>query len=331
MLQTFADQAVIAIDNVRLINETKEALEQQTAISEILRVISSSPGDVRPMLNAVAERALKLCDAAQSTIVLVEQGELRCVAAYGSTQTLDQGETMPLNRGSVAGRAIIDGVAFQVEDLALESEDEMPVGRELQRRVGHHTALAVPLMREDRAIGAIQLWRMVTKRFNDKQISLVSTFADQAAIAIENVRLFNETKEALEQQTAVAEILRVISSSPTDVQPVLDAIAERAARLCDASSASMYLTEGDALRHLASKGPSPDPVTHVDLLPISDKSVSGRALLERKSIQVSDMLAEGAEYPLSHEIAIAVRPSFRACHSPLPRGTPIRHDPAAEK
>ena len=304
LLQTFADQAVIAIENIRLISETKEALEQQTAISEILRVISSSPGDVRPMLNAVAERALKLCDAAQSTIVLVEQGELRCVAAYGSTQTLDQGETMPLNRGSVAGRAIIDGVAFQVEDLALESEDEMPVGRELQRRVGHHTALAVPLMREDRAIGAIQLWRMVTKRFNDKQVSLVSTFADQAAIAIENVRLFNETKEALEQQTAVAEILRVISSSPTDVQPVLDAIAERAARLCDASSASMYLTEGDALRHLASKGPSPDPVTHVDLLPISDKSVSGRALIERKSIQVSDMLAEGAEYPLSHEIAI---------------------------
>src|SRR5205085_7305336 len=127
--------------------------------------------------------------------------------------------------------------------------------------------------------------------------------ADQAAIAIENVRLFNATKESLEQQTAIAEILRVISSSPTDVLPVLDAIAERAARLCDASAASMYLIEGNALRHLASKGPSPDPVSHVDTLPINRDSISGRALLDRTTIEVADMLAEGAEYPLSHDIA----------------------------
>jgi len=303
LLKTFADQAVIAIQNARLVNETKEGLEQQTAIAEILRVISSSPGDVTPMLNAVAERAMKLCDAAQSTIVLVAGDVLRCAASVGSTGHMQEGEEMPITRGSVAGRAIVDGMSVQIEDLATAPEDEFPIGRELQRRIGHHTALAVPLMRENRAIGSIQLWRMEKRAFTDKQIALVKTFADQAAIAIENVRLFNETKEALERQTAIAEILRVISSSHTDVVPVLDAIAERAARLCDASAASMYLIEGNALRHLASKGPSPDPVSHVDTLPINRDSITGRAVLEQETIQVPDLLAEAAEYPLSRDIA----------------------------
>jgi signal transduction histidine kinase/uncharacterized protein YdeI (YjbR/CyaY-like superfamily) len=318
LVETFARQAAIAIDNVRLFNETKEALDQQTAISEILRVISGTPGDVRPMLSAVAERALKLCDAAEATIVLVEGDSLRFGAGFGTTSTLHEGEHMALDRGSATGRAVIDRTVIHMEDLALAPEDEFPLGRELQRRIGHHAILSVPLMREDRAIGAIALWRMEPRRFTDKQVALVKTFADQAAIAIENVRLFNETREALEQQTAISEILRVISSSPTDVQPVLDAIAERAAQLCDATAASMYLTDGDSLRHLASKGPSPDPVSHVDALPINRDSISGRALLEGKSIQVRDMLAEGAEYPLSHQIArqfghrsVVVMPLYR--------------------
>ncbi|MEP7183415.1 MAG: GAF domain-containing protein [Betaproteobacteria bacterium] len=318
LLRTFADQAVIAIENARLFNETKEALEQQTAIAEILRVISSSPGDVRPMLNAVAERALKLCDATESTIVLVDGDRLRCAALFGHTPTLREGEFMPLTRGSITGRAILDRTVIHMEDLAAASEEAFPVGRELQRRFGHRAILSVPLMREDRAIGAIALWRMEVRPFTGKQIALVKTFADQAAIAIENVRLFNETKEALEQQTAIAEILRVISGSPTDVQPVLDAIAERAARLCDASAASMYLTDGGMLRHLASKGPSADPVSNVDALPINRESVSGRALLDRKTIEVRDMEAEGSEYPLSQEIArrfghrtVIVTPMFR--------------------
>ena len=318
LLKTFADQAVIAIENARLISETKEALDQQTAISEILRVISSSPGDVRPMMNAVAERALSLCGAAQSTIMLVEGDALRVTTSLGSTPTMAEGEFMPLTRGSISGRAVVDRTVVHLADLATESEDEYPIGREIQKRIGHHAVLSVPLMREDRAIGVIGLWRMEARAFTEKQIALVKTFADQAAIAIENVRLFNATREALEQQTAVAEILRVISGSPTDVLPVLDAIAERAARLCDASSASMYLIDGDKLRHLASKGPSPDPVTAIDTIPINRDSVSGRALLERKSIQVRDMLAEGAEYPLSHELAqsyghrsVVVMPLYR--------------------
>jgi signal transduction histidine kinase len=168
---------------------------------------------------------------------------------------------------------------------------------------GFRSALAVPLVRDDKPIGVIGVGRSEPGAFAAHQISLLQTFADQAVIAIENVRLFNETKEALEQQTAVAEILRVISSSPTDVQPVLDAIADRAVRHCDASAASIYLLDGNALRHLASRGPSPDPVNHVDALPVDRTSISGRAFLDRRAIQVDDMQAEGTEYPLSCALA----------------------------
>jgi GAF domain-containing protein len=318
LVKTFADQAAIAIENVRLFNETKEALEQQTAISEILRVISSSPGDVLPMLNAVAERALNLCDAAESGIFLVEGDTLRFAAGFGSMSTFEEGDRVPLSRGLVVGRATIDRQTIHHPDIVALVDTEYPDARAHQQKFGFRAILAVPLMREDRAIGAIVLWRTEARAFTDKQVALVKTFADQGAIAIENVRLFNETKEALDRQTAVAEILRVISSSPTDVQPVLDAIAVRAARLCDASAASMYLTDGDMLRHLASKGPSPDPVSTIDALPINRDSISGRALLERKTIEVDDMLAEGAEYPLSLEIAqrfghrtVVVVPLFR--------------------
>ncbi|TMG88200.1 MAG: GAF domain-containing protein, partial [Betaproteobacteria bacterium] len=318
LLQTFARQAAIAIDNVRLFNETKEALDQQTAISEILRVISSSPGDVRPMLNAVAERALNLCSAAESGIFLVEGDALRFAAGFGSMSTFREGDRIPLSRGLVIGRATIDRRTIHHPDIVDLLDTDYPDARAHQEKFGFRAILAVPLMREDRAIGGIVLWRTEARAFTEKQVALVKTFADQGAIAIENVRLFNATKEALEQQTAVAEILRVISSSPTDVQPVLDAIAQRAARLCDASDASMYLIEDNTLRHLASQGPAADPVTLVETLPIDHNSISGRAILERKTIEVDDMLAEGAEYPLSVEIAqryghrtVVVLPLFR--------------------
>ena len=226
-----------------------EALEQQTAISEILRVISRFPGDVKPMLDAVAERALRLCDAADATIFLVEGDKLRSAARFASTPTpLEEGKFMPLTRGSVTGRAVIDRVAIHMEDLLTASEEEFPIGRELQRRLGHHAVLSVPLMREDRVIGAIALWRMEARRFTDEQIALVNTFADQAAIAIEDVRLSNETKEALERQTATSEILRVISQSPTDVQPVFDTIAAAALKLCHASSAIVFTFDGELIQ-----------------------------------------------------------------------------------
>jgi GAF domain-containing protein len=232
LLQTFADQAVIAIENVRLFNETREALEQQTATSEVLRVISESPTDVQPVFDAVAQRALKLCDAAQSVIALVEGGDIRFVAAgHGSTATA-VGEVIPLDRGLVIGRAIVDRAVVHIDDMAAESEAEFPQGLNMQRRIGHRTTLAVPLLREGEAVGAIAVWRMEVRPFAAKQRKLLQTFADQAVIAIQNVRLFNETREALERQTATAEILQVISESPTDAQPVFNAIAQRARRLC---------------------------------------------------------------------------------------------------
>jgi len=320
LLETFARQAAIAIDNVRLFNETKSSLEQQTAISEILRVISASPTDVQPVLNAVAERAAHLCDSPFARVLLVDRDQLRPAALYSreGMQGMEPIRPTALKRTSINGRAILDRETIHIPDVLPLFDSEYPDARENAVAQGVRAALAVPLLREDVAYGSLFIFRHQPGLFSPDQVALLQTFARQAAIAIDNVRLFNETKEALEQQTAVADILRVISSSPTDVQPTLDAIAERAARLCDASAASMYLTDGNTLRHLASKGPSPDPVSHVDTLEINRQSISGRALLERKTIQVDDMLAEGTEYPLSLEIArrsghrtVAVVPLFR--------------------
>jgi len=275
-----------------------ETLEQQAAISEILRVISSSPGDVKPMLNAVAERALKLCDAADATIFLVEGDKLRSAARFGSTPTpLEEGKFMPFTRGSLTGRAVIDCAVVHIEDLATASEEEFPVARELQRRLGHHTVLSVPLMREDRAIGAIALWRMEARRFTGKQIALVKTFADQAAIAIENVRLFNETKERLEQQTATSEILRVISQSPSDVQPVFDTIAAAALRLCGAASANVFTFDGQLLHLAALARPDSGPNDVVDLIknfprPPGRDLAAPRAILTCSVVSIPDVLAD---------------------------------------
>jgi len=285
--------------------ELQSSLEQQTAISEILRVISSSPTDVQPVLDAVAERAAYLCNSPYARVLLVEDDELRSRANYvkepGASPAI--GLPTPLRRSSINGRAVLDRQTIHYADIRPLLDSEFPDARPNIERDSTHAVLAVPLTREGGAYGSIYVFRREAGLFAPAQVRLIETFARQAAIAIDNVRLFNETREALEQQTAIAEILRVISSSPNDVQPVLDAIAERAARLCDASAASMYLIENDELHHLASKGPSPDPVRHVDTLPINRDSVSGRALLERRTIEVSDMLAEGGDYPLSHDIA----------------------------
>jgi signal transduction histidine kinase len=307
-------------------SELQNALEQQTAISEILRVISSSPTDVQPVMHAVAERAAHLCDAPFAWVVLVENNVLRPRAAYSVGQPAGSEYDNPeelkgpfeLRRSYVVGRAAIDCKTIQYDDILPLLDSEYPDAKPVQKRFGFRAILAVPLMRGGTAYGAILLWRREARAFTPEQVTLVETFARQAAIAIDNVRLFNETKEALDQQTAISEILRAISSSPTDVQPVLDAIAERAARLCDAAAAAIYLIIGNTLRHLSSKGPAADPTTHVDTLPIDRDSLSGRAILEGRTIQVSDMLAEGAEYPLSHAFAerfghrsVVVVPLFR--------------------
>jgi signal transduction histidine kinase len=229
--------------------ELQQALEQQTAISEILRVISSSPSDVGPTLDAVAERAARLCEATSTAIYVLEGSSLRRSAFHGPLE-LRGNDTLPFTPGTLTGRTITEGKPIHVENLE-RVQGEFPMTWELAQKYGREQSmLAVPLLREGRPFGAMFLRRTEVRPFTDKQIALATTFADQAAIAIENVRLFNETKEALERQTATSEVLGVIAGSPTDVQPVFDAIVQSARRLIGGFSALLTQLVDDTL-HLA--------------------------------------------------------------------------------
>ena len=298
LLSTFAEQAVIAIENVRLFNETKEALEQQTAISEVLRVISSSPTDVKPVLEAVAARAARICEAGDARIFLVEGESMRHVAGFGDVPI--RTEVFALNRASASGRAVIDRLPVHIHDIQSSSADEYSLSRELSARAGWRTALSVPLIRERRAVGAVVLRRKEVRPFTDKQIALLQTFADQAAIAIENVRLFNETREALERQTATAEILQVISSSPTDMQPVFDAIVQAAARLFAPCDTGINMLEDGMiqLRAIAGAGASEARLAkYRRIYPIPadpELTRAGRCIAERRVIEASDAAGPGS-------------------------------------
>ena len=314
LVERFARQAAIAIDNTRLFKETKERLEQQTATSEILRVIARSPSDVKPILKAVVERALQLCDAADATIFLLEGDKLRSAARFGSSEgAVELGDAMPLTRGWVAGRAVVDRLAIHVEDMAVAPEEEFPIGRELQRRIGLRAALSVPLLCEDRAIGVIALWRMEARPFTDRQIALVKTFADQAAIAIENVRLFNEVQarthelsESLQQQTATADVLKVISRSAFDLHMVLETLTESACKLCEADGASILRPDADGFKVAAMNGYTAElrvALKQVVIKPGRD-TCSGRALLEGRTVHIHDAKAD-PEYNLPDVLKVA--------------------------
>src|SRR5262245_32880133 len=254
LLKTFAEQAVIAVENVRLFkelgarnSELTEALERQTATAEILSVISSSPTGVQPTFDAIARSAALLCQADLSGVHRFDGELIHFAAQYGRTtaeiEAVRQAFPQRPSRASATARCILLGTVVQVPD----HHDDPDIVDSLRM---FRTVLAVPMLRDGRPVGSISVARRVVKPFTDGQVDLLKTFADQAVIAIENVRLFNETKEALERQTATAEILNVISSSPTDLQPVFDAIAQSAMRLCDGSFSAVSQYDG-AVLHLA--------------------------------------------------------------------------------
>jgi GAF domain-containing protein len=316
LLQTFADQAVIAVENVRLFTELQdknqaltqahaqvtESLEQQTATSEVLRVISASPTDVQPVFDAIVQSGTTLCDAAFGAAFRFED-QLQALAAHHNVtpselEVLRRQYPKPATRGAATGRAIIDRRIIHIPDIREDPEYTSPT----RDAMGFRTVLAVPLLRHGEAIGALGLWRRDVRAFTEKQIALLQTFADQAVIAIENVRLFNETKEALEQQTATADILRLIASSPADLQAVLDAVAERAARLCEATDVLIHRVDGHMLPIAASAGAFGATYSPGESFPITRGSVVGRAVMERKTMHIHDLAAESDdEFPVTKE------------------------------
>ena len=308
LLQTFADQAVIAIENVRLFAELEarnrdltEALDRQTATAAILQVISSSPTDVQPVLDAVAESAARLCGAHDALIHRVEGETMRLVAHFGALRYGAASETRPISAGSHSGQAILERRVVHVDDMLDEqSLSRYPDVVDLVRSSGARTLLAVPLLHDETPIGVIVIRRLEVRPFSDSQVELVKTFADQAVIAIENVRLFTELEarnwdlsEALEQQTATADILKVISSSPTDTQPVFDAIAANAAHLCSANEAQVLRVDGEVLRLVAAFGAPSMP----SIRQLTRGHLVGRAVIDRTTIHVRDLAHALAEYP----------------------------------
>ncbi|MEO8312565.1 MAG: GAF domain-containing protein, partial [Caldimonas sp.] len=303
LIKTFADQAVIAIENVRLLNETKEALERQTATAEVLRVISASVTETQPVFDVIAERAVRLTGAICGWVFRFDGEQIHIASAYGANQRgLDAARhafPMRPGPGSVTARAVRDGIAVNIGD-AIADTDAGYMTRDVAELAGYRAVLSVPMRRDREIVGAISVTRAEAGAFGAHEVDLLETFASQAVIAIENARLFNETKEALERQTATAEILRVISSSPTDVQPVFDAIAERARVLCGARLGATTRFDGGLLHLVGYQGASPEAEATMRAafpMKLGRGSIHARAILTKAPAQIADVRLD-AEYEL---------------------------------
>src|SRR5262245_38515478 len=304
LLKTFAAQAVIAIENARLLNELRESLQQQTATSEVLQVISSSPGELGPVFDALLANAIQICEAKFGTLYLREGNDFRAAAilnsppAYAEMRRRGPVRTAP---GTALGRLLKTKQAIHIPDITADQGyiDRHTLFVTAVELGGFRAMLCVPMLKDNDVIGAINIYRQEAQPFSDKQIALLASFGSQAVIAIENARLLNELRESLQQQTATADVLKVISRSTFDLQKVLDTLVRSAAELCGADMAQIMRPKGEAYQHVAGYGYAPDYLEHQKTITVAPGrgSVVGRVLSERRSVQIPDVLAD-AEYTL---------------------------------
>jgi two-component system, NtrC family, sensor kinase len=320
----------------QLQRELVEAREQQAATAEILKVISNSPTDLSRVMVTVAYNAAHVCGASDAQVYRVDDGALRLVAWHGGVGATASARArgLPLTRGTVTGRAFLDRQSIHVPDLAAVLETEFPDSVSYQKELGFRTTLATPLLSKNVPIGAILIRRMAVNPFSSKQIAMLETFASQAVIAIENARLFEEVQarnrdlsEALEQQTATAEVLKVISRSAFDLQPVLETLIENACRLCGADMGFIYRVEGGSGQWGAAYNAAPELLAFLAQRPVrhARNSVTGRVILERRTIHVRDVRAD-PEYDFVEKIGVRTTlgvPMLREGHllgvAPTPR------------
>jgi len=302
LLKTFADQAVIAIQNARLFNETKEALERQTATSEVLQVISESPTDVQPVFDIIAERAAGLTGAQYALVFRFDGDWLHLASLHGvnkpGTQALRQAWPQRVQDStSISARAIRRKAVVNVADLLAESDaDYAPSMKQVCEAAGFRSGLSVPMLRDQQIVGAITVNRAEAGRFADKEVDLLQTFARQAVIAIENVRLFNETKEALEQQTATAEVLQVISSSVADTAPVFERILDSCQRLFATDELGIFTADEDGMVHTrAWRGSLLEAVSDIRM-PLA-QSMTGRLMKDRCALHLPSLASAGSSHP----------------------------------
>jgi two-component system, NtrC family, sensor kinase len=301
LVKNFASQAVIAIENTRLLNELRESLQQQTATADVLKVISRSTFDLQVVLDTLVESAVRLCEAERGLVFRREGETYNSVAYYNYSpefRAFHESHPITPGRGTAVGRTALEGKSVQIVDIL--ADPEYTFG-EAQKLGGGRATLAVPLLRQGAPIGALSLQRTEPRPYSRKQIELVETFADQAVIAIENARLLSELRESLEQQTAAADVLKVISSSPGELEPVFDTMLENATRICEGKMGVLFLREGETYRAVAVAGDSyyaeltrREP--RVDMQEISHHGTPLYRLLRSKTLIHIHDLREDASY-----------------------------------